>query len=89
MDTTPSPKYPIPLGNQEPLEYFQRSLSISDRRILADLLTRVEQHRAAIQHSAHPLLYQVLLLAMIMEEQKEIAHLQRIVADRGLKRKAW
>ena len=69
------------------LEHFRSTLGESDRQILDDLLERANQHQAAIQHSGHPLPNHVRLLAMLLEEHKEIARLteqiETLLAKRG------
>lgn len=61
------------------LKEFRRSLSKSDLAILDDLLLKTQELHAAIRHSGHPLPYQVALLALLIEEHKEVGRLRNMI----------
>ena len=56
---------------------FRRALRRSDQLALDDLLTSARQHLAAAQYATHALPFEVMLLAMLLEEHKEVLHLRQ------------
>ncbi len=62
---------------------FRRALRRSDQLALDDLFTSARQHLAAAQYAAHALPFEVLLLAMLLEEHKEVLRLRLEVEAAG------
>ncbi len=62
---------------------FRRALRRSDQLALDDLFTSARQHLAAAQYAAHALPFEVLLLAMLLEEHKEVLRLRLEVETLG------
>jgi hypothetical protein len=58
---------------------FRRALRRSDQLALDDLFTSARQHLAAAQYAAHALPFEVFLLAMLLEEHKEVLRLRQEV----------
>jgi len=56
---------------------FRRALRRSDQLALDDLFVNARQHLAATQYAAHALPFEVMLLAMLLEEHKEVLHLRQ------------
>ena len=55
---------------------FRRALRRSDQLALDDLFVSARQHLAATQYAAHALPFEVMLLAMLLEEHKEVMKLR-------------
>ncbi len=55
---------------------FRRALRRSDQLALDDLFTSARQHLAAAQYATHALPFEVFLLAMLLEEHKEVMKLR-------------
>ncbi len=55
---------------------FRRALRRSDQLILDDLFTSARRHLAAAQYASHALPLEVFLLAMLLEEHKEVMRLR-------------
>ncbi len=58
---------------------FRRALRRSDQLALDDLFTSARQHLAAAQYAAHALPFEVFLLAMLLEEHKQVLRLRQEV----------
>jgi len=71
------------IQEQASLARFRRALRHSDQLILDDLFARAHQHQAAAAYAAHALPFEVFLLAMLLEEHKEVLHL-RVLLERCL-----
>ena len=56
---------------------FRRALRRSDQLALDDLFTSARQHLAAAQYATHALPFEVMLLALLLEEHKEVLHLRQ------------
>jgi hypothetical protein len=56
---------------------FRRALRRSDQPALDDLFTSARQHLAAAQYASHALPFEVFLLAMLLEEHKEVMWLRQ------------
>jgi hypothetical protein len=56
---------------------FRRALRRSDQLALDDLFTSARQHLAAAQYASHALPFEVFLLAMLLEEHKEVMRLRQ------------
>ena len=63
------------LQEEDALRRFRRALRRSDQLILDDLFTRAHQHQAAAAYAAHALPLEVFLLAMLLEEHKQLRKL--------------
>jgi len=67
------------LQEQDSLARFRRALRRSDQLALDELLAAVRQHLAPAAYAAHPLPFESFLLAMLLEEHKEVMRLRDIV----------
>ncbi len=67
------------LQEQESFARFRRALRRSDQLVLDDLFACAHQHLAAVAYAAHALPFEALLLAMILEEHKEVMRLKERV----------
>ena len=56
---------------------FRRALRIEDQRALDDLLGASRQHLAAAAYASHLLPFEVMLLAMLVEEHKQVLLLRQ------------
>jgi hypothetical protein len=65
------------LQEQGALARFRRALRRSDQVIFDDLFARAHQHLAAAAYAAHALPLEVFLLAMLLEEHKEVRLLRQ------------
>jgi hypothetical protein len=65
------------LHEQQSLARFRRALRREDQRALDDLLAASRHHLAAAAYASHLLPFEVMLLAMLVEEHKEVRHLQQ------------
>jgi hypothetical protein len=75
------PKLPQSIQDKSPYYDFRRSLSPQDRQLLDGLFESASRHIPAVDHSGHPLPYQVYLLSLLIEEHREIARLRRELDD--------
>jgi hypothetical protein len=64
------------LNEQQSLARFRRALRREDQRALDDLLADARQHLAASAYASHLLPFEVMLLAMLVEEHKRVLHLE-------------
>lgn len=69
------------LQEQQSLARFRRALRREDQRALDDLLAAARHHLAAAAYASHLLPFEVMLLAMLVEEHKEVMRLRRLVED--------
>jgi hypothetical protein len=69
------------LQEQESFNRFRRALRRSDQMILDDLFSAAHQHLAAAAYAAHALPFEILLLAMLLEEHKQLLQIHRLVED--------
>jgi hypothetical protein len=65
------------LNEQGALARFRRALRRSDQLIFDDLFARAHQHLAAAAYAAHALPLEIFLLAMLLEEHKEVQALRQ------------
>lgn len=65
------------LQEEGTFQSFRRALRRSDQRALDDLFAAAHQHLAAAAYASHPLPFEVFLLAMLLEEHKEVLHLRQ------------
>ena len=66
----------IPNELEVSLTEFRKTLNESDLAVLDDLLLKTQELHAAIRHSGHQLPYLVGLMALLIEEHKEVARLR-------------
>ena len=71
------------LREQEAFTRFRRALRRSDQLALDDLFTCARQHIAAAAYASHALPFEVFLLAMLLEEHKQVMHLRRLLEEAG------
>ena len=64
------------LQEQESFARFRRALRRSDQLALDDLFASARQHLAAAAYAAHILPFETFLLAMLLEEHKEVMRLR-------------
>ena len=74
------------LGEQESFSRFRRALRRSDQLVLDDLFAAAHQHLSAAAHAAHVLPFEVFLLAMLLEEHKEVLRLRHLIEGQLLTR---
>lgn len=67
------------LQEQESFTRFRRALRRSDQNALDDLFAAARRHLAAAAYASHPLPFEVFLLAMLLEEHKEVLRLSRLL----------
>ena len=76
------------LQEQQSLARFRRALRIEDQRALDDLLGASRQHLAAAAYASHLLPFEIMLLAMLVEEHKQVLLLRQeleILHNRGMR----
>jgi hypothetical protein len=61
------------------LSRFRRALRRGDQLILDDLFTAAQKHISAAAYAAHALPFETFLMAMLLEEHKEVMRLRKIV----------
>lgn len=69
------------LQEQESFARFRRALRRSDQLALDDLFAAARQHLAAAAYASHALPFETLLLAMLLEEHKEVQRLRRSLEE--------
>ena len=65
------------LQEQESFQRFRRALRRGDQRVLDELFAAARLHLAAAAHASHPLPFEVFVLAMLLEERKEVLRLRQ------------
>ena len=60
---------------------FRRALRSSDQQVLDDLFTSAKKHLAAASYASHALPFETFLLAMLLEEHKEVIRLRQEMAE--------
>jgi hypothetical protein len=70
------------LQEQESFSRFRRALRRSDQLALDDLFAAAHKHLAAAAYAAHALPIEIFLLAMLLEEHKEVLRLRQLLEDR-------
>jgi hypothetical protein len=68
---------------QESFARFRRALRRSDQLALDDLFAAAHQHLAAAAYASNALPFETFLLAMLLEEHKEVLRLRQIVERWG------
>ncbi len=71
------------LNEQNALAKFRRALRKDDQRAFDDLFRAARYHVAAAAYASHLLPFEMMLLAMLIEEHKRVQHLE-IVLERLL-----
>ena len=69
------------LEEQAAFAKFRRALRRRDQLALEDLFAAARKHIAAAAYAAHALPFEVFLLAMLLEEHKEVIRLRDEVAN--------
>ncbi len=69
------------LQEQESFARFRRALRRGDQLVLDDLFAAAQQHLAAASYAAHALPFEIFLLAMLLEEHKQVLRLRSAVAE--------
>jgi hypothetical protein len=64
------------LQEQSTFSNFRRALRRSDQLALDDLFAAAHQHLAAAAHAAHALPCEIFLLAMLLEQHKQVMRLR-------------
>jgi hypothetical protein len=64
------------LQEEQAFAHFRRALRRSDQLALDDLFASARQHLAAVAYAAHALPFEAILLAMLLEEHKEVLRLR-------------
>lgn len=67
------------LQEQKSFSRFRRALRRSDQLALDDLFAAAHKHLAAAAYAAHALPFETFLLAMLLEEHKEVLRLRQLV----------
>mgnify|MGYP001085340042 CR=1 FL=1 len=67
------------LKERESFARFRRALRRSDQLALDDLFAAARKHLAAAAYASHALPLETFLLAMLLEEHKEVQRLRRLV----------
>lgn len=69
------------LQEQESFSRFRRALRRSDQHALDDLFAAARQHLAAAAYASNALPFETLLLAMLLEEHKEVMRLRKLLTQ--------
>lgn len=64
------------LQEEQAFAHFRRALRRADQLALDDLFANARQHLAAVAYAAHALPFEAILLAMLIEEHKEVMSLR-------------
>ncbi len=64
---------------QGSLARFRRALRRSDQIVLDDLFVAAQKHLAAAAYAAHALPMETFMLAMLVEEHKEVMRLRTVI----------
>lgn len=67
------------LQEEAALARFRRALRRSDQLAFDDLFTAAQKHVSAAAYAAHALPFETFLMAMLLEEHKEVMRLRNIV----------
>ncbi len=65
------------LQEQQSLARFRRALRREDQMVLDELLAASRHHLAAAAYASHLLPFEVMLLAMLLEQHKHVIRLRR------------
>jgi hypothetical protein len=58
---------------------FRRALRLGDQKLLDTLFVHARQHTAAISLADHALPFESMLLAMMLEQEREIQRLRQLL----------
>ena len=67
------------LQEEAALARFRRALRRGDQRAFDDLFTAAQKHISAAAYAAHALPFETFLMAMLLEEHKEVMRLRQTV----------
>lgn len=67
------------LNEEAAMARFRRALRRSDQLAFDDLFTAAQKHISAAAYAAHALPFETFLMAMLLEEHKEVMRLRKIV----------
>ena len=67
------------LQEEASLSRFRRALRRSDQLVFDDLFTAAQKHISAAAYAAHALPFETFLMAMLLEERKEVMRLRQMV----------
>lgn len=67
------------LHEQASFTRFRRALRRSDQLALDDLFSNAHQHLAAASYASHALPFEIFLLAMLLEEHKEVMRIRQMI----------
>lgn len=70
------------LQEQESFARFRRALRRSDQEAMDDLFIAARKHLSAAAYASHALPFEVFLLAMLLEEHKEVMRLRKILEEK-------
>ena len=73
------------MQEQEAFSRFRRALRRSDQLVLDDLFAAARNHLAAAAYAANALPMETFLLAMLLEEHKEVTRLRALVEGAALR----
>jgi len=69
------------LDEQAAFADFRRALRREDQRIFDTLFASARKHTAAISQAGHALPFEAILLAMMVEQAREIERLQNLLNE--------
>lgn len=69
------------LNEEAALARFRRALRRGDQLVFDDLFTAAQKHISATAYAAHALPFETFLMAMLLEEHKEVIRLRQIVEE--------
>ncbi len=67
------------LNEEAALSRFRRALRRGDQLVFDDLFTAAQKHISAAAYAAHALPFETFLMAMLIEEHKEVMRLRKII----------
>ncbi len=71
------------LEESEALGRFRRALRRSDQAALDVMLDEAQRHLAAVSYAGHALPFELFLLSIMLEQQKEILRLRGVLERVG------
>ncbi|NCF66404.1 MAG: hypothetical protein GWP61_10525 [Chloroflexi bacterium] len=69
------------LDEQVAFSRFRRALRREDQRLFDSLFACARKHTAAISQASHALPFEAILLAMLLEQAREIERLKRMLDE--------
>ena len=67
------------IQEQAAFSRFRRALRREDQIAFDDLFTSAQKHISAAAYAAHALPFETFLMAMLLEEHKEVLRMQKII----------